>query len=207
MPGRRSAQPARKSRDPRDPAPTPARKRRPWRVLTPDELRRPGAVLLGLLIEAANNQGYGTSELAEELGVTYAYLAALRNGKNPIPKIGDELVDRIAAFLQLPKVAVMLAAGQLHPQDFYQQPDIVRHHLMPALKFIQSDSQFGRLLPPSVFNAEPALQHLIITLYEQATGRTLIPTRINPEEIAQRFKDLVRGDIQPAMRPSTKRRG
>ena len=163
--------------------------------LSSSELSRPGATLLALILDAANTRRLGTRELAEkELGVSYSYFASLRSGEKEIAKIGDDLVARIAKFLGLPKVAVMLAAGQLKLEDFYQEREILQTHLQPALQFIQRDPRIAPLVPASVFDADVALQQLVVILYEKAYDRTLIPSKVSIEEIAERYKTLIEGD-------------
>lgn len=165
-----------------------------WSALSPSELSRPGATLLALILEAANTRGLGARELAEDaLGVSYSYFASLRNGEKEITKIGDDVITRIAKFLGLPKVAVMLAAGQLKLEDFYQDPEIFQTHLQPALQFIQRDPNVGAHMPASVFTADPAIQQFVVILYEKAYGKTLIPSKVSLEEIAKRYKNLIDG--------------
>ena len=94
--------------------PEAQRKGTGWAVLAPGELARPGATLLALLLEAANTRGLSMRELAEQgLGVSYGYLAALRNGEKENPNLGDDAIARATAFMGLPKVVVILAASQL----------------------------------------------------------------------------------------------
>lgn len=175
----------------------PQRRNTSWGILTPEELARPGGTLLALILEAANTRGLSTRRLAPEfLGVTYSYFAGLRNGTKEIPKIGDAVITKTARFLGLPKVVVMLAAGQLKLEDFYQNPEIVQTHLLPALQFIQRDPEIGSYMPASVFTAEPALQQFIVALYEKAHSKTLIPSKVSLEEITERYKHLMNGDIE-----------
>lgn len=172
----------------------PYRKRATWAMLHPEELARPGASLLALILDKANTQGLGPRELAQDaLGVSYGYFAALRSGDKEIPKIGDDLVARMAEFLGLPKVAVLLAAGQLKLEDFYHDTEAVHDHMQPALQFIQRDPEIGAYLPVSAFVADPALQLFLIMLYEKASGRTLIPGKTSAEEIVERYRNLVSG--------------
>lgn len=130
-------------------------------------------------------------EVAEEaLGVSYSYFAGLRSGEKEIPKIGEDVIAKVAKFLGLPKVVVMLAAGQLRLEDFYQDPNVLGAYLEPSLQYIQRDREVGAYMPPSIYTAEPALQHFVVTLYEKAFGKTLIPSKASLEEIVERYKRL-----------------
>ncbi len=113
-------------------------------VLRGKELHWPGAPLLALLLEAGHTRGLSIRELAEKhLGITHSHFLLLRKGKRSIPKLGDDTMDKIAEFLGLPRVMVMLAAGQLKPEHFYQQPQMMNQYVERALKFIQTDPEFG----------------------------------------------------------------
>lgn len=150
-----------------------------WAVLQGEELSWPGAPLLALLIEAGNTQGLSSRELAEKhLGITYSHYQLLRKGQRSVPKLQDETIDRIASFLGLPKVIVMLAGGQLKLEDFYPDPSMFEQQLESALRFIQRDPEFGPYMPPCAFSADTGLRRFILLLYEKASGTSLIPARV-----------------------------
>jgi transcriptional regulator with XRE-family HTH domain len=150
-------------------------------------LSRPGAALMALLFEEAGRRGMNQGELADELGVHYSYLSGLRSGTNSVPKIGADLIGKIAAFMGLPRIAVMLAAGQLTLEDFYYAPDAISDYLVQALRTIQTDKVFGPITPPEIFEVSRPIQLLLITLYEEVRKQTLIPGRVTPEKLAERF--------------------
>jgi transcriptional regulator with XRE-family HTH domain len=162
-----------------------------WAVLREDELQWPGATLLALLLEKAHSSGLSYKELAEErLGISKSHLQLLRTGKRQIPRLSPETMDKIAQFLALPKVIVMLAGGQLKLEDFYQMPEVLETSLQAALQFIQKDPELGPYMPPSTFKADRALRRFIVLLYEKASGRSLIPGRASLAEIIESFKPI-----------------
>ncbi len=140
-----------------------------------------GSTLLAWLVETANDKGLQLKEMAAELGVTYGYIHQLRNGLKPVPGISDELVDRCAAFLDVPRLAVLVAADIMRFEDFYQEPDSLRTYLEPSLRFIKRDPTWGAFMHPMIFDVDDKVKYFIITLYEEATGRKLIPTKISIE--------------------------
>lgn len=146
---------------------------------------------MALLWEEAAQRGMNQSELANELGVHYSYLSGLKSGASAIPKIGHDLIGRIATFLGLPRIAVMLAAGQLTLADFYQAPDAISNYLLQGLRAIQTDKVYGPITPPEIFELSRPVQLLLITFYEEVRRRTLIPGRVTPEELAERFAELL----------------
>jgi hypothetical protein len=164
-------------------------------LLSGKELRRPGAQLMNLILTAASDRGLSMEETAKAaLGVSPSYFYSLRNGGKEISQLGEEHIAKAARFLGFSRVAAKLAAGQLAPEDFFSDPDVVRDYLRPAMKFIQADRQFAPFIPATIVDLPTDLQHAFVLLYERATGRTLIPGRVSPEEIAKRHRELPQGN-------------
>lgn len=161
-----------------------------WSVLAPEELRYPGAKLIATLLERAYTRRIGMNELAKELGITYQHFSLVRRKPEGVPKFGDEVIERAARFLDVPKVTVMLLADQLKITDFDQKPEDLKMNLENALRFIQGDPKIGPYVPLTIFVADTQLQLLVVTLYELATGRVLIPSKKTPEEIAALHKEF-----------------
>lgn len=167
-----------------------------WGVMSPEEMSRPGATLISLIFSAAHARALTPAEVMEQLDVSYSYFAALRNGaggKN-FANVGEELVERIAKFLGLPKVAVKLAAGQLRQEDFYYQGDGIHPSLGQALRYIEADPDYGALMPPILLKADTQLQLFVITLYEAATGKSVLPSKVRLDELLARFEELTQSE-------------
>ena len=162
-----------------------------WAVLQGEECHWPGAPLLALLLEASYTRGLSLHDLAEHhLGITHSHFLLLRKGQRSIPRLGEEVMNKIAKFLGLPKVVVMLAGGQLKLEDFYQNPEVLDSFLAPALQFIQKDPELGPYMPPSAFVADEALRRFIVLLYEKASGKLLLPSRATLKNIEESFKTI-----------------
>ncbi len=162
-----------------------------WGSLSAEEIKRPGAVLTALVFEVANNRNLTPNAVLDELGISYSYYMGLRNGTKEFRNIGEETLERFAKFLRLPKVSVKLAAGQLRLEDFYQDESKVDSYLLPTLKFMQRDPEYGHLMPLSILTLDRDVQLFVIALYERATGRTIIPTKVSVDEVTERFKRLL----------------
>lgn len=152
---------------------------------------------MALLFDEVTRRGMNQGELADELGVHYSYLSGLRTGANSVPRISADLIGKIAVFMGLPRIAVMLAAGQLTLEDFYYAPDVLSNYLVQALRAIQTDKVYGPITPPEIFEASRPIQLLLIALYEEARRQTLIPGRTSPQELAERFAVLLAKPTQP----------
>lgn len=161
-----------------------------WTGVTQDEMKRPGIVLIAWLTQEANERGLQMQELASELGVTYGYIAQLRNGHREIRHISDEFTDACARFLRVPRMAVMLAAGRVRPDDFYEAPESLAGLLDNALHFIQKDPDWGPFLPPEIFASTMAIKQFAVMAYEEATGRNLVPTRLELGSMIESVKEM-----------------
>lgn len=145
-----------------------------WSVLTLEEQERPGAQLLAMIYTEANNRGIPLKELADELGVTYGYIAQLRAGVREVRHISDEFATAAAKFLGCPRIDVLLAAGRVKREDFLSEPDNLDTQLRNAIEFLGRDSTWRKWVTPHVFECPREVQWLVVRLYEEATGRKLV---------------------------------
>jgi transcriptional regulator with XRE-family HTH domain len=155
-----------------------------WAGLTPLEAGRPGANLLKLIYEEGFSHGLNITEIADEIGITYGYMAQLRNGARAIPRIRSEVLQRIATFLQVPKFTVLLAAEKIKLSDFYE-PTTLEHSIEVALIDMSLDIEWAGIIPASLADSDSKIKLLTIRLYEEATGKKLMPFQIFPDDIAE----------------------
>jgi hypothetical protein len=160
--------------------------------LSLDELARntPAALLLAMLYGRAAQLKHTTSDMCAALAVTYSYLSLLRNNHRELEKIGDSLIENAAAYLGIPKLHVMLAVGKVKPQDVLAEPTKVGVYLAQAVAHMHGDPTWGPYVPKSLDSAPVDLKFLVVLLFEAATGKTLLPQRKTPEEIAKEVQQL-----------------
>lgn len=152
--------------------------RLPWTGgLTEREAKRPGAKLLSMLLQCANDRGMYQAELAREIGVTQGYISQLRNGLRNIPDVSDDFLAGCARLLGVPRIVCAIAAGKLKADDLYAEAS-VEDAAKQALQLIGKDGPLGALLPVSAFSAPEDVQLYIVMLFEAATGKKLIRSRV-----------------------------
>jgi hypothetical protein len=150
-----------------------------------------------LILAAAAARRMGIHEAARAaLGVSPSHFANLRSGDKDVTQLGEERIARAARFLGIPKVSVMLAAGQLRIEDFYSEPEKVSAQLQPALRFILADPELSPYLSPAILKADAAVQQAFVLLYERATGRVLIRGKVPAEEIVARHRTLTQPESE-----------
>lgn len=150
--------------------------RTPWMGgLDEEEMQRPGGVLLSMLLSHANRQGHTLAQMSDAMNVAYSYVSQLRNGHRKVVDISSRFVTAAASYLGVPRMTVMVAAGQILPTDVYENPTEVIGSAERAIEFIQDDEHFGPMMPPEALTASIEMKFFIVQLYERATNRKLIP--------------------------------
>lgn len=145
-------------------------------------LERSGSALLAMLLAAATHRQMQMQDLAAELGVTYSYLAQLRSGYRNITNVSEDFLTNSAQFLEVPRMAVLLASGRIQISDFYAAQNI-EDKIEPALRFIQSDGEIGGSMPATVFMLDKNIQPFIVDLYQKATHRNLLGQPVAYQEM------------------------
>lgn len=159
--------------------PVRSRRKVQWELLKGKDLERPGATLINLILATATNRKIGMTSIGKEaIGVGPSYFYELRMGIKPISKLGDEHIEHAASFLGMPKAAVLVAADRLRTEDFRSPPNSFQKFVVPALRQIHLDSEFGHFVPACVLEEEAAVQRCLVLLYEKATKLTLMPRDI-----------------------------
>lgn len=149
-----------------------------------------GTPLMEVLEAAAKRKRLNKQELAEALGVTYGYLAQLKNAVREPKNISDSFAEACAGFLGVPRIQVLLLAGRVRPSDFYNVGGEEEFSLSvwKALDFIKGDTEWGCYFPYGLLeaNADPAVRQFVVLLYESATGKVLLNHRVAAQDLTTR---------------------
>ncbi len=156
-----------------------------WLLIEEKALKQPGGTLLVLLARKANEKGITRTKLAEELGISYAYLYKLVRGDAEVTSLNPVYLANAAKFLELPRLAVKMAAGLVSYEDMFQQPDLYQMSIDPAIDFIRHDPNMAGYMPPELEGSSDAIKAFVIYLYERATGKRLMPPIPDPFQLAE----------------------
>lgn len=139
--------------------------------------------LMQWLYQAAARRGETKGDVARHLGVTYGYLNQLSTGLRSTRNITSDFCRACARYLEVPTVAVMLAAGRIQLEDFLvpEAGGAQGKQLARGLERIAADPLVGCLMPPETWDAPDRVKALLISLYEQATQQELFPPRSLPQ--------------------------
>ena len=141
--------------------------------------------LIQWLVLAMAEHGITLSELASRIGVTYGYIAQMKSGVRDPADVSDYFVDKVATFLDLPRISVLRICGKIKSEEFESGPS-QKHFIASAYPFIERDPVWGAVMPSwlrSLPKDDWELKKLVIRLYQAATGKVLIPY-LEPSMIA-----------------------
>ena len=149
---------------------------RPWSGHILDtNITHPGGMLVGALMACAAERGHLLKDVAEELDVTYGYISQLRSDTRSVLRIGDDFARDCAKYLGIAVARVWALSGKLEARDLYAPQASFESEVANAIEFIGRDAAWGHQLTPELRRANPESQHMLVKLYEAATGRALLP--------------------------------
>ncbi|MDR5729913.1 MAG: hypothetical protein RB191_21075 [Terriglobia bacterium] len=148
--------------------------------------------LISMLYGRASQLGHSRVQLAEYLGVSYAYLAQLSAGYRPIQNVSEEFKDRAGRYLGVPRISILRAMNVVTERDYYEKPEDLLWGIPGALRSISEDPNVREVFPYRFFrdSAPAEAQFCIIRFYEMATGRQLLGKRANMREVHRFFAKL-----------------
>lgn len=138
--------------------------------------------LIDWLYRTAAARGQTKAEMSQQIGVTFGYVRQLATGVRLVEQVSGDFCRACANYLDIPPVAVMLAAGRITLQDFLM-PEVERApgwQLTAGLERIAADPLVGCLMPQEVWDAPDSVEQLLVALYEDVTKQELMPTRQLP---------------------------
>ncbi|MEJ5999717.1 DNA-binding protein [Paucibacter soli] len=161
----------------------------PWSGgLNPAELERPGGMLLAALLTHANERGQRHQDMASSLGVTPGYVNQLRSGHRQVNQISDKFSMACAAYLGIPRLAVLFMAGRLTQRDAFEREEMFAAEVPRAMTFVCQDPDWGPLMTAQIRSLDIDGQFTLVRLYEAATKRKLLSDRLSPERWAEELK-------------------
>lgn len=177
----------------------------PWdKSIKKDELDKAGGPLIAMLMGRAQQLGQTGQEMALDLGITYGFIGQLKSGVRQTCNIDDLHLSKMAEYLGVPRVVVLLASGKLQMEDFFEVPEEITDGMLnAALATMAQDPVCAIALPKDAHSASHELKVYLVTLYEAATGRRLLRSRWFPAEAVE-FLDRVVSGKESSKNPVTR---
>ena len=127
-------------------------------------------LLLEALVRAANAKGQQLAALAKALGVTYGYVAQLRNGHRQTANISEKFAQNCARYLNVPGITIKLLAGRVGLEDFVLPGEIETKRIEQGLQHLSEDPLLGGCVPASLGEQPEEVKRFILMLYQEASG-------------------------------------
>ena len=154
-----------------------------WLTMSQQELEIPGARLLQLLYAKANELGITQAEMCKRLEVNPGYLTQLKKGERKYSGISHDFATRCAKFLNLPRIAVLFAAGVVSADDYYSPDENLGERIDSGIRTLSRDTEYAPFVPASLATSDTDIKKLVLLLYQRATGRNVLPGAIDLETI------------------------
>ncbi|MNR71721.1 hypothetical protein D3C71_23990 [compost metagenome] len=151
------------------------------------ELARDGAYLISALHRRADELGQTLNEMCRHLGVTYGYINQMRNGLRSTKAISEDFSYNCARYLGVPRMTVLVLAGVVSMEDLYARVNLWQAEVPRAMAYLCEDMEWGPLVTQEIREGSPQTQYLVLRLYEDATGRKLLPERLDLQKLAESF--------------------
>ena len=148
---------------------------------------------MATLARCAQERGQSLPELAEQLGYSYPYINLLISGARRVDQVSDDFVDACAAYLGVPKAAVLMMSGRLKAADFFGPGDVHAGAMDAAMRHIESDPAWSPLVTAELRHASNESKFCLIKLYEAAAGKKLLADQLDPHAFGREL-DRVRAE-------------
>jgi transcriptional regulator with XRE-family HTH domain len=168
-----------------------ARLQRPWSgVFDAASMKRSGGLLMSALARCALERGQSLPDLAEQLGYSYPYINLLISGARRVDQVSDDFVNACAAYLGVPKAAVLMMSGRLEARDFFSPGDFHAGVLDAAMRYIESDPAWSPLVTAELRHASVASKFCLVKLYEAAAGKKLLVDQFDPQAFGRELDQV-----------------
>lgn len=143
-------------------------------VATRSQTRNVGLALSEELRKKMDASGMGAIEFAALIDLSPSYTSSLMNGSRSWDGTDRETKEKVAKFLGIPLISVLMLAGIVEPKDFVFD-DSIAASLDNAYGGLKSHPVWGAFCVREEWDRLPLNTKILISLlYEKATGTEII---------------------------------
>ncbi|MEC4720521.1 helix-turn-helix transcriptional regulator [Noviherbaspirillum sp. CPCC 100848] len=150
--------------------------------------RVPGFRLIARLKQRVAELGVSDRYIADIMGITPIYWNSLTNGHRKMNSLDKGKMERIAEFLEIPIVQVMVLADYLEPSDFF--PGDMNAHLKAAYEKMKVDPSWAAWAPSAKEWESLSIPTRtgIVMLYETVYQKSLLRrAEVEDPELAEKM--------------------
>lgn len=155
-----------------------------------------GYKLIWLIRQKCKRESITQYDLAEIIGVSASHISNIFTARKDMRTFDRDTFKKIAAWLELPVLSVMMLAELVTPEDFYLE-DAKSASIQRAINLILNDPEWGAFAPKEILTADLSIQLYIIWCYEQATKTKLISGAVDYLDLMENLSEF-REEHKPA---------
>lgn len=146
-----------------------------WLSAVQDAKKSGGSVLTSLLMTKAANKNQDLKHLAAALGISYGYLIQVKNGERKYNGLSNDVLDRMAAYLELPLLVVYCAADKIPPYVLIGSDySSFWADVSSGYEAFKGDPDYAHFFTEELKGISNSSKVPLVLAYERATGKTLI---------------------------------
>lgn len=142
-----------------------------------------GGALLGWLFDEARRRHQEVQDMARELGVTYGYIAQLRQGTRRVELISHDFAASCASYLGVPAIVVKLVSGSIRISDFAFPCESEEQLVDRAVRAMQDDPQLRACLPGEMAQLPLEVKKMLVAMYAQTSSQDVYGLHALPETV------------------------
>ena len=158
-----------------EPAPKKRGRRSLERAAKDATLQVRGAALARALDARAQSLGLSQRAAAHRVGFSEPYYALLMGGSRWFGAVEDQALKRIAEFLDVPMISVLLMSERISPEDFFRQTTL-ESQIDFVFSTMSTDKRWTSAMPRNADwkNTPLSVRLLAALLYQECSGKDLM---------------------------------
>ena len=158
-----------------DPAPKKRGRRSLERAAKDATLQVRGAALARALDARAQSLGLSQKAAAHRVGFSEPYYALLMGGNRWFGAVEDQALKRIAEFLDVPMISVLLMSERISPEDFFRKTTL-ESQIDFVFSTMFTDKRWTSAMPRHADwkNTPLSVRLLAALLYQECSGKDLM---------------------------------
>lgn len=134
-----------------------------------------GAALCRAISTRISELGMAQKEAAKKVGISEEYFSLLLGGERWFGTVAEDKLHRIADFLNVPLISVMMLAEMIQPKDFYRSSTL-ESQVESMFDVLEKDKRFVMAVPSRAEWGKTPLpvKLMCVILYQQVSGKDFL---------------------------------
>lgn len=162
-----------------------------WLASVQEAKKSGGSLLTALLLNKAAQKEEDLKHVAAALGISYGYFIQIKNGERKFNGLSNEVLDRMAAYLELPLLTVYCAAEKVPANVLIgAEKATFWTDIVSGFEVFKTDPEYSHFFTKELERLSVISKLPLVLAYEKASGKTLIRKSHNIEEAVALHQEL-----------------